>query len=899
MAVPWEGGCFSLSIEFHRGGYDMSRPSFSRVFAAALAATTSIGAMIPEAFAQIEEIVVTTRKREENLQEVPIVVTAFSAATIERKGINDLADVAKYTSGLMLDEGFNKQDTRIVIRGLSPTRGRQNVAILQDEVDISSLAFGTAGGSFVINPRLLDIERIEVVKGPHSALFGRAAFNGAINYITKKPGNEFEGNAQVDVGTHGKYEARASMSGPILEDKLSLGFNAAGWHFKGFYDSPVTGKGLGGGEGYGIAGSAKFTPNDIITVNVRSEYSNDDYGPEAATTLVPNFNAPLPTVAITSQNGLLPVFVSDLIPAIGPVPASVLAAAANSANFTFQQFRGTLGNVKDLPPSAPSRNPRTGEDYPGSKRDIFRTTIRLSAELEAVTLTSISHYGDNKTFQFNDALSVGDLASAAVSGAQETYFDTDIKLMSEELRLQSNGEGPLTWTVGGLFWKEQLDQIGRGLRCASFSGGCAGVFATVGNTFFNPSDFTERDTTHYSGYGMAEYAVTNALKASLELRYTAEKEDTSGVAATAPTTLGCPGVGVVGRNVAANGLITCVTPGPQVTGPLTTTPAARLGGPNPGDPNASVKTYYWTPRFTVDYKATDDALVFASVALGKKPGGLGLFGLRNIPLNTYEPEEMWVYEIGGKSTWLDGKLQLNGAAYYQDFSKKQVSITLVDTTPGPTLNTLITRVVNAAKAEVKGFEIEAIAAPADNVSLNLSYTYNDGKYKNFKDISATSTAISRAAINNPSSCTVIVVAGRNRCELDYSGNRLEGSPKHSLVMGGEIRGDVSADMEWFIDADARYQTKRFISFENSIFMDPYWLVDLRAGLKSGDWTVTSYINNLFNDDTIKASGVLIQPWNVAFLTSTGRAPISIQAPSGPRTTFPDKRQFGVRATMNF
>jgi len=852
-------------------------------FVGALALSTALTGIAP-AFAQIEEIVVTTRKRAENLQEVPIVITAFSSAAIERKGIADLADVAKYTSGLMLDQGFNKQDTRVVIRGLSPTRGRQNVAILQDEVDISSLAFGTAGGSFVINPRLLDIERIEVVKGPHSALFGRAAFNGAINYITKKPGDAFEGNAQVDVGTHGKYEARASMSGPILEDKLSLGLNAAGWHFKGFYESPITGKGLSGGEGYGFAGALAFTPNDILRFDLRSEYSNDDYSPEAGSILNPT-DQPLPASVLTVQNGLPPV--------VGA------AIAGNPRNATFPNTVGSLGNAKNFPRPAPSRNPRTGEDYPGSTRDIFRTTLRATAEFEPVILTSITHVGDNKTFQFNDALSVGDFTSAAVSGGQETYFDTDIKLFTQEVRLQSNGEGPLTWTVGGLYWKEKLDQINRGLRCASFSGGCAAVFAAVGDRQFNPLDFTQRDTTHYSGYGLLEYSITDALKTSLELRYTAEKEDTTGRAATSPTILGCPSITVTGRATGPTGLISCVTPGAQVTGPLATLPAARLGGTDPDDPNISVDSYFWTPRFTVDYKATDDALLFASVALGKKPGGLGLFGLANILNNIYDSEEMWVYELGAKTTWLDGKLQLNGALYYQDFSKKQVSITFVDPNSIPTPNQLSTRVVNAAKAEVKGLELDANLSPAENVSLNLSYTYNDGEYKDFTDINSGVAAISRAVFNNPNACTVTVINGANRCVLSYSGNKLEGAPKHSLIMGGELRGDVSADMGWFIDTDVRFQTSRFTSFENSLKMDSYWLVDLRAGLKNDAWSVTAYVNNAFNDDTMKASAVYIQNWNIAFLTAPGRTPIATQAPSGARALLPDKRQFGVRASMNF
>ena len=207
--------------------------------------------------------------------------------------------------------------------------------------------------------------------------------------------------------------------------------------------------------------------------------------------------------------------------------------------------------------------------------------------------------------------------------------------------------------------------------------------------------------------------------------------------------------------------------------------------------------------------------------------------------------------------------------------------------------------LNAAKAEVKGFELEGSIAPTDQFTANFSYTFNNGKYKNFKDINAGVSAISRAAIHNPNVCTVIVVNGQNRCSIDYSGNRLEGAPKHSLTMGGEVRGDISTDLGWFIDTDVRFQSSRFTSFENSLVMDSYWLADVRAGLKTDGITLTAYVNNVFNDDTMKASAVYIQPWNISYLTATGRTPLSIQAPSGARAILPDKRLFGVRASLNF
>ena len=137
----------------------------------------------------IEEIVVTTRKREENLQEVPISIGVFNADQIMRLGIRDLQDVTKLSPSLQFDKSYSQNSVRVTIRGLSNTRGRSNVAFLVDGIDVSSETTGTnAGSPMLINQRLLtDVERIEVVRGPQSALYGRAAFAGAIKYVSKKP----------------------------------------------------------------------------------------------------------------------------------------------------------------------------------------------------------------------------------------------------------------------------------------------------------------------------------------------------------------------------------------------------------------------------------------------------------------------------------------------------------------------------------------------------------------------------------------------------------------------------------------------------------------------------------------------------------------------------------------
>ena len=150
----------------------------------------------------VDEVVITARNRVESVQNVPLSINAITSGQIERSKVETFEDVTRLTPSLVFDKGFSIQDTRPVIRGLPSSRGRPPVGVLVDGVDTSSEAFGvSAGGSSLLNLRAIDVERIEVVKGPQSALYGRVAFGGAINYITKKPSDTFGSNSAVRPGS--------------------------------------------------------------------------------------------------------------------------------------------------------------------------------------------------------------------------------------------------------------------------------------------------------------------------------------------------------------------------------------------------------------------------------------------------------------------------------------------------------------------------------------------------------------------------------------------------------------------------------------------------------------------------------------------------------------------------
>lgn len=224
----------------------------------------------------LEEITVTARKTSESLQEVPLAITAIGAEEIARLGIKDLNGITQQDTSVQFDEGFTPSDTRITIRGLSPTRGRPNAATLVDGIDVTSEAVSNAGGSLLINPRLIDVERIEIVKGPQSALYGRSAFAGAVQYVTKDPADELSGDLFLEANSEDQQEVRGNISIPI-NDELGVLLNGVVWDSRGSYRNIATGDYVGGGDGFGTSATVKWEPSDELSFKWRTEYSDDNF----------------------------------------------------------------------------------------------------------------------------------------------------------------------------------------------------------------------------------------------------------------------------------------------------------------------------------------------------------------------------------------------------------------------------------------------------------------------------------------------------------------------------------------------------------------------------------------------------------------------------------------------
>jgi iron complex outermembrane receptor protein len=806
-----------------------------------------------EGWAAIEEIVVTVRKREETLQSVPIAVTALTEQQINRLNISDLADVSRLSSSVIFDQGFSAQDTRITIRGLAPTRGRQNVAVLVDDIDIASQANLTNGSGLLINPRLFDLQRIEIVKGPQNALYGRTAFAGAINYITRKPGDELEGSVSTDIGNNGQLEFRGGLSGPLVEGVLSGGINVATWNHDGFYRNSVTGAKIGDEEGWGMAGSLVWNISDTVTATFRTEYTDDEFG-QAPYTMIP------PTVAV-------PIPASALGEVISPTVTSILAVRR-------------IPNGNELSVTL-SENARTGADFPGVDRQIWRNTLTLDFDLGPVLLRSLSHYADTEVFSWEDARRQGSSANNIVAG--EFWLDEKTKLYSQELRLQSNVDGPVQWTVGGLLWREDNKFGDGGFNCVQTAGfippatviparNCGpDIVTVVPNDAARFIDPWERDTRHWSIYGLVEWEFIENFRVIAEARYVDEDLEVTGPSRPDNTYF---------RAFNVN------NPLPPPPGGFP--PVLRAAD---GSITAKETDSYFLPKATLQWDAADNQMYYFSWAKAAKPAGISnvaaLQGFNPEP-NRFQTEKLQVWELGAKTTWLDNRLLFNAAAFFQDFSDKQT------TSQFPVGNILLTRPVNASAAEVYGIEFDLVWRVLDELTLRASYTWLDTEYTDFTQLQSGAARIADAG-----NCTVVQPGGPTApktCLVDLSGNQLEGAPRNAAVLGFDYEKPLVGGTSWFLESDVVYQGKRYLNDSNTINLDSYSEVAFRLGLRSDRWEVLAYVDNAFDDDTVRSSFGNTANELISF--SPG-PPGTLILPLNQTPILPDQRQIGMRINYRF
>ncbi len=612
----------------------------------------------------VPEIIVTARRREENIQDVPLSITAFDAAAIERRNIMELDDVARFTAGFAFED-FDGGNGGPVIRSqptINVTSREQTTATFLDGVYLPR--------SWLVDIGATNLQRIEIVKGPQSARYGRNAFAGAINYIPMKSSGKTEADFSLGFGADEMLNYGVAGSTPLGGDLVSIRVSLDHSEFDGSWGnahplsdvgySPGTSGNVGGWETDTYSVNLLVRPSDTISVDL--SYYGFDREEEAR--------------ASSWRNSGL--------------------GGSNCGTFNGGQFRLFCG---EPPPPGDSVYVEPRGFSRQSSADIFK----LSADYRINSAFSLSYvFGGVEADTLSavsaesDPVNCGTILSpfilqglARICNFQASPLG-EVDYASHEMRLVFDPEGPLSGSVGG-FLSNGEDRnffvsvsLPTGLRTPLNITRMTSAPTGVGPFPFDPARFSNlvvrddvTDTDVVSLFGEVNYALANnATRLGLELRYTTED---------------------------------------------ITTLSQRSGR------SFDREDSFVTPRLTIDHDLSEDAMIYGLIARGAKAGGFNSGGI--MPENqVFEPEFNLTYEAGLKTTWLDGSATITVAVYSTDWSDMQVTAADPD---GSLLNTAIIR--NLGDATIRGIEVEGSMAVDRNFSIDWAFSYSDGAYDNAVD----------------------------------------------------------------------------------------------------------------------------------------------------------------------
>lgn len=785
--------------------------------------------------ADADDVVVTARKKSENIQDVPVAITAFTDAEIKSARITNLADVAKLTPGLVFTPLFGRQNQLPIIRGAAQTLGQLNVGVFLDGIFLA----GKAGVDLELN----DLQRIEVVKGPQSALYGRNTFAGAINYVTARPSQKLAGRIEGTAGSDGLYKGQVSVSGPIT-DNLRIRIGGYYRTFDGYYTSAIDGGRVDFDKSWGTLATLEWQPISRLIATLRFSYSNDDSGQP-------------PSSVIRNNTGL------------GTPPG---APATQTRNLIF------IGQVPNIPPNGVLVNTVTapGQVSPyGDREESIRGALSLEYRTDFATITSITAYakrnadftydGDNTIcdrtggcpnfgFPFVPAIPIG--ASRFALSSNLGYF----RDVSQEIRIQSNGGGRFDWLAGFFYYDNITGGIDRGQSPTPTSGATA--FSGFNPNYSFPR--TRIRTTSYAGFGSITWRVTPKFSVTGEIRYESETQNF----------LQCPTFFAQGLATPPLGVVQCGA----VPSPIPSTTFAFTGSqtvfPSPaGTPaafsfTANTATFnFATPRIILNYQFSPDALLYFNYARGAKTGGFNT-GLNVFPdQRAFQPERSDNYEIGLKTDLFNRRVRFNVTGFYIDWFNQQAASQNPISATNTGTSTNRTFVSNVAASQIYGIEAEFSARFTKFFTLAANYAYTHARYTQFVDDSLAQT-LTLARLP----------------QINFDGRSLPYVPDHKFAVSPRFNFPVGPlDVEF--RTDVQYQTETFVRADNLQSFGEKTIVDFRLTTNINNISLQIFANNAF-DNAVPVAGV-------RFFDSVN---FSV---SSPLVTGANLRQYGVTLGYRF
>lgn len=723
----------------------------------------------------IDEILVTAQRRSENIQDIPVTLSAFSPKELVDRGIGQALDVTQYVPNLI---GHNNtgQGTanNYALRGLGNT---ESIATFDPPVGtyIDDIYISRQNAN---NFAFFDMERVEVLRGPQGTLFGRNTTGGAVRLILKKPDDELSGHGEISYGRFNEIQIRGTIDIP-LDEKLLTKISAYYVEDDGYVRNLNTGDRLNDTQSYGVRGALRFLPTPDIIWDLSLAKVNHD---EANTIGTPTNGDGVPGV---SNNAL---FTSPLIPANGVglprVANTGLANGPRQKDIIAQFLNGEGPNFNEV--------------------DTWLITSNLQFALDDFNIEVITGYIDLEqdfALDFFDGAFFPNLPFGTFSIANVGEH----KQFTQEVKGHGSLFDGFVDAVGGLYFlKEKND--------ARFA-------QTNGFRLFNPLNagslldydrLLENDTTAYAAYAQLDWNFTSKFSLTTGIRFTDEKKELE-----------------VAHFTNVN---------PALVG--TTTSTFTTSDLNPAGVPTRLKTSIWTPRFALNFKASDDLLFFASATRGFKSGGWNARGVSADQLQAFIAEKTWSYEAGFKSDWFDNRLRFNATAFYGDTADFQIPAAFTDDN-GSII--FITR--NFADLEVYGLELEASAAVNDHISLYSSFGFQEADYKG---LNASILAQQQDCISNGLQC------GEGIVTPDGSISEPVRTPDITWTTGFNAQYPLGfGDMEIVLNGHVNHVSSHLVAVANTPegFSPSRWVVNGNLALQDAQeqWALFVECANCFGE----------------------------------------------------
>lgn len=722
--------------------------------------------------ANANDIVVTARRIEERLQDVPISVTVLSEQALANNNIASAKDIATYTPGLTTNNRYGSDNTTWTVRGFTQEqRTTATVGTYFGDIVAPRGSGSTQGGDGAGPGNLFDLSSVQVLKGPQGTLFGRNSTGGAVILTPKKPTDKLEGYLEASAGSYDMFRGQAVLNVPVSETlrvRFGIDRNKRNGYLKNAGKIGFGPHGDAGGsvdyaayrlsavwdvtpdiENYTIASYSKSKSTGVVPkINARKSdgslgfMSNGCFSADPVATLTARLTNPSAApVAFGAAAGLTPsasCAQATREAALGFWSVSNVVPDSRSDSETWQVINTTTWNVGD---NLTIKNNFSFAEFRGT------TNLDLFGFYQPVTVAvgSESNGLQVKNFNITHALPGG-------------YTNAQRSLV-EELQFQGTlAEGKLNWQ-GGLYYEHNTPIGASGIQSTTQTP-CLDIETanclpgqngnSLGRLGFN---WNRTTFTGKAAYFQADYAITEQLKVTGGIRYTQDTmESDFGVVAariySAPVTAARFPNQSAKLILPAGSYFFCVNDNPLTFGNPTGTgvvdnSATPGTGNNPLQPLANlapgacaehrkVKTEAPTWTLGLDYKPMDDILIYTKWSRGYRQGGVAPFAADR--LQNYDKESVDTYEVGAKASWrgsVPGYFNISG--FYNDFKDQQLQIGLSCVVVADCAQT--TAIINAGSSTLKGFEAEAGVTLFDSLKIDAAYAYLSTRIKKIVNLS--------------------------------------------------------------------------------------------------------------------------------------------------------------------